>query len=173
MPFRGCEKLKLYPFLYLKRLFKLVSRNGQTKFVLNLTFFHFYEFYDLARKENVGVFYHLGWKASLCWMGFSAHLKSLYKAYKWSEFPGFTASVGLPDPSESLVGTDYLEIQGSWPTFSSKNFLLILASLGGTFLLRSWYHFLTTCPLQQAWILEHRYLKWLTQNGLNRYFRTG
>lgn len=39
------------------------------------------------------------------------------------------------------------------PTFSSKNFLLSLASAGGSARLRSRYHFLTTCPLQQAWIL--------------------
>lgn len=68
---------------------------------------------------------------------------------------------------------DYQENQGPGPTFSSKNFLLNLASVGGTFLLRSWYHFLTTCPLQQAWILEHRCLTWRTQDGLDRYFKTG
>lgn len=49
-----------------------------------------------------------------------------------------------------------LEREGSAPTFSSKNFLLNLASVGGTLLLRSRYHVLTTCPLQEAWILEHR-----------------
>lgn len=58
-------------------------------------------------------------------------------------------------PAGALAGAGPLpESSGSAPTFSSKNFLLSLASVGGSVLLRSWYHFLTTCPRQQAWILE-------------------
>lgn len=56
---------------------------------------------------------------------------------------------------ESLAGTRPGASRVT-PTFASKNFLLNLASVGGTVLLSSRYHFLTTCPLQKAWILEHR-----------------
>lgn len=42
---------------------------------------------------------------------------------------------------------------GFGPTLSSKNFRRNIGSKGGTMLLRCWYHLLTTCPLQHAWIL--------------------